>query len=201
MTDADLSIVNTALAQLGEPTVATLGGDPPPSRVVKVLPHLQAAIDAVLVRHGWLSALEYLTLEPSGLIPPNWRWPVHYVLPDGALRLWTVERTGGWERGAHVGEDAEGQLVIRAREGGPLPIAYVARRPAALLDPGIRDAAGWELAARACFAVTGSDERMAKLRQGVEATIASAMGADGQGARADEAMVSDRLGALRATAA
>lgn len=201
MSEAATKIVNAALVQLGEDTVASVDPDPAPSRLVKILPHLQPAIDAVLKRYGWLCALEYATLTPSGLVPANWRFTYHYVMPEGGLRFWTVDRLTGWERGVweHPATGAA-QTVLRAIEGGEMKVAYVKRRSADALDANVADAVAFELAARACRPMNGSAERALELRRIAGEALAAAMSADGQDAKADEAMFADRMADLRASA-
>lgn len=201
MSEAALKMVNGALVQLGEETVATLTGDPPPARVVKILPHLQPAIRAVLKRYGFLCALDYATLSPSLDVPGNWRFPVHYVMPEGGLRLWTVERISGWERGVWVRPtDGAGLTVIRAKEDGLLNVAYVVERAADMLDANVEDAVTFELAARACRPMNGSMERALELKKIANDAVMTAIAADGQDAKADDEMITDRLAALRASA-
>lgn len=200
MSAAETALVNGALVQLGEDTVTSVTQDPPPSRLVKILPHLQPAIDAVLMRYGWLCALEYGTLTPSPDIPGNWRFPHAYVLPEGALRFWEVSRISGWERGVEERPDGASRMILRATEGGALNVSWVKRRPADALDVNVIDAVRFELAARACGPITGSEEKALKLRQVADRAVLSAMGTDGQDTRADDAMFVDRVGDLRASA-
>lgn len=201
MTEAATRIVNGALVQLGEDTVASIEADPAPSRIVKILPHLKPAIRSVLKRYGFLCALEYATLWPSGDVPANWRFPVSYLMPEGGLRLWTVERLTGWERGVWVRPaDGAGLAIIRAKQGGPLDVAYVVERDADFLDANVEDAVVFELAARACRPMNGSVERALELRRIADNAILTAIAADGQDAKADDEMISDRLAALRAAA-
>lgn len=200
MTAAATFIVNGALVQLSEDTILSVDQDPAPSRLVKILPHLQPAIDAVLIRYGWLCALEYATLEPSPDIPANWRFAHHYVVPEGGLRFWEVSRVSGWERGTQERPDGASRAILRATEGGPLNVSYVKRREADALDVNVRDAVVFELAARACGPITGSEEKALKLRKVADDAVLSAMGTDGQDARADDVMVVDRVANLRASA-
>lgn len=200
MTDAATKLINGALVQLGEDTVASIAADPPPARVVKILPHLQPAIDAVLVRYGWLCALEYETLQPSALVPPNWRFGHAYLMPEGGLRFWEVSRTSGWERGVWQREDGASRPILRATEGGPINVSYVKRRPADALDANLTDAVTFELAARAARPIGGSVERALELRKLADQAVLAAMGTDGQDTRADDVMLVDRVAWLRASA-
>lgn len=201
MTAGATLIVNGALVQLGEDPVVSIDLDPAPSRLTKILPHLQPAIDAVLVKYGWLCALEYATLTPSDLVSPNWRFGYAYVMPEGGLRFWQVERTSGWERGVWENPStAATQAILRATEGGEINVSYVKRRTADGLDANVADAVVFELAARACRPMNGSTERALELRRLADQAIIAAQGTDGQDARADDVMFSDRLAALRASA-
>ena len=197
MSQGELKIVNGALVQLGEDPVQDIDADPAPSRLLKIRPHLQPAIDAVLVKYGWLCALEYHSLEPSAHVPDNWKFPFHYVLPKGALRLWEVERADGWERGRWKRDDGATQSVLRAKQGGRINLSCVMRRDADGLDANVVDAVTFELAARACRSMNGSTERALELRKIADLAVASAMGSDGQDAKGDEAMVADRVGDIR----
>jgi hypothetical protein len=195
MSQAATRIVNAALVQLGEDPVADVEADPAPGRLVKILPHLQPAIDAVLVTYGWLCALEYATLTPSPTIPGNWKYPHHYLAPEGGLRFWTVERITGWERGSW-----RNRPVLRAVEGGTLNVAYVTRRDADALDANVGDAVAFELAARACQSLNGSVELALRLRGIADDAVLKAQGVDGQDWKGDEEMVVDRVAALRGRA-
>jgi hypothetical protein len=198
MSEGATRIITGALVQLGEDPVTSIDLDPAPSRLTKILPHLQDAIDAVLVKYGWLCALEYTTLTPSDLVPANWRFPYHYLVPEGGLRFWEVSRTSGWERGVWQKEDASTLPVLRAKEGGEINVSYVKRREADALDANVRDAVVFELAARACRSMNGSVERALELRRLADQAVITAQATDGQDAKADDVMFEDWLGNLRA---
>lgn len=200
MSEGATRIITGALVQLGEDAVTSIDLDPPPSRLVKILPHLQDAIDAVLVKYGWLCALEYETLTPSDLVPTNWRFEYAYILPEGALRFWEVSRVTGWERGVWEGDGGATQPILRAKEGGSINVSYVKRRAADALDANVRDAVVFELAARACRSMNGSVERALELRRLADQAVITAQATDGQDAKADDVMFEDRLGSLRASA-
>lgn len=200
MSEGATRIITGALVQLGEDAVTSIDLDPAPSRLTKILPHLQDAIDAVLVKYGWLCALEYETLTPSDLVPTNWRFEYAYILPEGALRFWEVSRITGWERGVWEAAGGATQPILRAKEGGAINVSYVKRRAADALDANVRDAVVFELAARACRSMNGSVERALELRRLADQAVITAQATDGQDAKADEVMFEDRLGSLRSRA-
>ena len=200
MTDARTDLINRALAYLGEDPVLSASEDPAPERLRKLSPQVDPAIDAVLKRHGWHCALEYVTLNPSPDVPVNWRWPAAYVAPEGFLRAWAVQRLTAWERGRYVRADGATLDIIRAAEGGPLNLAYVARRRPEALDSHLIDAIALEVAARACEPMNGSRERGDQLRRATTEAVLSAIGADGGDGRSDVGPIPDRVADLRSTA-
>lgn len=201
MSEGGTRIVSAALVQLGEDPVTSITLDPSPSRLTKILPHLQDAIEAVLVKYGFLCTLEYYTLTPSDLVPANWRFPFHYIIPEGCLRFWEVDRVTGWERGVWE-NPANGatQTVLRAKEGGSINLSCVKRRSADALDANVRTAVVFELAARACRSMNGSVERALELRNLADKAVITAQGTDGQDAKSDDVMFSDPVGEVRASA-
>lgn len=200
MADALTNLINEALAHLGEDPIDDAAADPAPARLRKLSAHIQPAIDAVLSRHGWLCALEYLTLSPSADVPGNWQFAHAYVAPEGALKFWTVARSTAWERGVFVAADQSARKIVRAVEPGPLNVACIVRRPVHAIDRHVLDAIALEIAARAAEPINGSSERGDKLTRAATQAILSAMGVDGSDSRADQGAIQDRVGDLRRTA-
>jgi hypothetical protein len=200
MTDATTTLINQALAHMGEDPVNDAGADPAPERLRKVLPWFHPSIEAVLKRHAWRCALEYGTLTPSADVPANWKWKAHYVAPEGCLKLWAVDRATAWERGRWVRDDGAVLEVIRAAEDGPLNIAWVAKRRPEAIDSHVLDAIALEMAARACETISGSEARGDKLRSLARDALLSAIGLDGADSGGDEGPIPDRVADLRATA-
>ena len=90
--------------------------------------------------------------------------------------------------------------VIRAAEGGPLNVAYVARRWPSAIDSHLYDAIALEIAARACETINGSEERGRTLRGLARDAVLSARGLDGSDGRSDQGPIPDRVAELRGTA-
>lgn len=178
---AQVKAVNTALGLLGQEPVTDLSEASLQASIAatKLMRLIDEALDTVLRRHGWICALEYVTLTP--VVPPagyaNWRYPTLYNLPANALRVWEIEGVSPapgtdfgadcwaprWQAGSQE-TDSGARLVIRAQNAtAQLNVAYVRRCNWAALDANVRDAIGYELAARGCYSVTGDQAMAAKL--------------------------------------
>lgn len=173
MTDAaEVKTVNTALGLLGQEPVIDLSEPSLQASIAatKLMRCIDDALDTVLRRHGWICALEYVTLSPAtidGYV--NWRYPAVYLLPADALRLWELEGvtpTPGapydpccwgprWQAGT-VETDSGARQVIRGMDAiAQINIAYVRRCNWSSLDVNTRDAVAYDLAARGALTVTG----------------------------------------------
>ncbi|HUO22697.1 MAG TPA: hypothetical protein VMU59_09305 [Caulobacteraceae bacterium] len=195
---AQVKIVNTALFQLGQEPVADLSEASRQGSValVKIMRVMEQARETVLERHGWLCALEYVTLTPAEVAgaAPNFRYPTTFLLPGDALQVWEIEgcRREDWGPRWQVGsvEAAGGasRKIIRAASSewlGPcqtvdrLNVAYVRLANWASLTRQLADAVAFEMAARAAFSVTGDKGLMSALAKAAEDKIIKAIGADG----------------------
>ena len=99
---------------------------------------------------------------------------------------------------------SNGRLHDELRRLGRYPLIDsipIMRREADALDANVRDAVVFELAARACRSMNGSVERALELRKLADQAVITAQATDGQDARADDAMFTDRVANLRASAA
>ncbi|WP_174301167.1 hypothetical protein [Caulobacter sp. S45] len=178
---AELDIVNATLAMLGQEPVLDLGSASlgQSNAALKVTRQLNQVRDVVLRRHGWLCALTYATLQPS-VLPAlvascNARWPVAYLLPSAALRVWSIggllepdwsaaDWAGDWRGCGHhdgprwetgtIDTDIGARQIIRGRWSAPLDVAYVRTPSWQAIDPHVSDAISAELAYRACRSVT-----------------------------------------------
>lgn len=185
-TAAEVRIINTALASLGQEPVSDLEEASLQTSLaaVKLLRHMQVARDTVLSRHGFTCATTYTTLSPaliSGYV--NWRYPTVYQLPGDALRVWEIggicaggHDFGGWEPRWQCGtvEDNSGGAVqvIRAREADQaLNVAYIRRAAWAALDPNVSDAIAYDIAKRGATAVTGDQAIISRAAKDAETKV------------------------------
>lgn len=196
---AQVNVINTALAALGKEPVADLS-DASLARsgaATKLLRSIDAARETVLVRHGWLCALQYATLPPARLAnATNWRYPLAFQVPGASLRVWEVAgdildgRELGheprWEFGT-VEADAAATKIIRVRkgfeqiccdDGGCLNIAYVRLANWASLTPHVADAIGYDCARRQAYSITGDKTLAQALKADAENAVQMAISTD-----------------------
>lgn len=212
MADAiEVAVLNTALGALGQEPVADLsdGALQSSKAAVKLLRHLETARDVVLARHGWVCALDYGTLSPATLEGyTNWRYPTVYLLPEGALRVWEIEGvtfTGDescwaprWQVGTIDAPAGSARKIIRAVNGvAQLNAAWVRRANWAALDPHVRDAVAYEVAARGAYSVTGERGVAADKRKEAEANVIMAISVDGTQEGGQPALAGSIPAALR----
>lgn len=204
-TEAD--ILNDALAHLGEEATNSLDPANASAAVRKVLRFMQRARDAVLERHGWTDALEYVTL-PRADEPGDWKYLYRFGLPGDALRVWTVFISGTdiepkWLQGTRVklanGAPSEGR-VIRCDSEGPLDVAYVRRIGWSVIPTYLVNPIALQLAALACQPINGSVERAKELQALADVAIASAKGIDGTLQGGEDPLLPSHLAAIRAAA-
>lgn len=200
-TQAEVDLVNQALFLTGNEPVQDLSDAALDASVaaVKMLRVKEKSRDAVLSRHGWVEALEYRSLAPavldgSATVAPwtNFRYPTVYLLPQDALRVWEVAgqpvgTTGRaleprWQLGTWETDDGA-RLVIGSCEdpasAGELEVCYLRRANWASLGAQLKDAIAWDMASRACYAITGDVARTSQLRKEAEEKLQLAIGADG----------------------
>lgn len=191
-TDAQTSIVNRALFQLGQEPVADLSEASLQQSLsaTKLMRVIEDSRDTVLRRHGWLCALSYQTLSPA-VIPAevNWRYPAVFLLPGDALRVWEI---GGvvfnghescwaprWQMGSTETNAGSRQIIRSINPCGTLNVAYVRRCNWASLDAHVGDAVAFDLASRGAFSVTGDAGLQKKLETQAEAKALLAVSVDG----------------------
>jgi hypothetical protein len=198
---AQVEIFNTALFLLGQEPVADLSEPSLEGSIsaTKLMRQVEPSRDVVLRRHGWLCALEYVTLAPAILAGyANWRYPTVYLLPANTLRTWEIEGVAPgpildgsdelagsscweprWQIGTFEVDDAARQIIRAQNADASLNIAYVRRANWASLDAHVADAIACTLAARSAFSVTG-DRGVAKdLMAQAESKVLLAISSDG----------------------
>lgn len=209
--DARVKVVNTALGQLGQEPVADLSDTSlqGSNAAVKILRVLDDARDAVLSRHGWLCAMEYVALQPVVIAGySNWKYPTLYQLPGDGLEVWEIEGCplteyystfwgGRWEVGS-IDTDMGPRRVIRSRDSGGIKAAYTRRASWGALAIQVRDAIAWEAAARVCYSVTGDVNRTSQLKKEAEQKFALAVSKEGTQEGGQEPLAPSIPAALRA---
>ncbi len=201
MTDvAKVTVMNTALAQLGQEPVPDLteASLEDSLAAVKLLRVFDEGRDVVLARQGWLCALQYTTLSPV-VIPNyvNWKYPTTYVLPGDGVGVWEI---GGWPLTDYYGgywrqrwelgtldTDMGPQIIIRARNfADALNVAYMRRCSWGALTIHLRDAVAFEIAARGCNAVTGDMNLAKKLEAAAERKVQMALSTEAKQIEGEE---------------
>jgi hypothetical protein len=195
-----LSILNTALGHLKEPVAPDLVSLR--TNAEKVYAQLDVCRQAILERHGWLCALEYETLQQAADIS-NWKYDAGFWLPADALRVWVVGEENPpypvikWEAGTKTVAGVT-RKVIWADGVTELDVAYVRDAPAEALTANLADAIAYELAARTCGGVNGSEALAAKLAKEAPLYLAYAVGVDGTQEGGQDAMLADVPALVRA---
>lgn len=190
MTDTATTLVNKALGLMGQEPVADLGEASRQDSIalVKTLRQLDAARESVLSRHGWTCALEYVVLAQA-LIPgyvAASRYPGLHLLPRNALKVWEIEGERDislwaprWQVGTVEMDGVGVRKIIRSSSAtGSLNVAYVRVADWLALDAHVADAVAIDLAARACFAVTGDATLAGKLATSAEQKALAAVSGD-----------------------
>lgn len=189
--DAELMVLNAALAALGNEPLTDLNDDSlqGSGAAYKLLRSMDLSRQTVLSRHGWLCALEYTTLTPEPADAGNWKYPWQYRLPADALIVWEVAGECLWLEGqwacanrwqtATIDSDLGAIKVLRGLgQIDPLPIAYVRDAGWSGLSASLLDAIGLELAGRCCYGINGDRATASDLKNQAEKKIALAIGAE-----------------------
>lgn len=150
---AKTTVINTALAHLGEPTFDDIEQAPAPSNLAKALAHVDLARDWALSRHPWLCALVHASIDPAARAG-NWKYPYVFELPATAIRLWEVANACKFMKGS---EDVAGamKVVIWADTAGPLDVAYVDRLAWEAYSADLINVMAYELAGRLAGPIQG----------------------------------------------
>jgi hypothetical protein len=178
---AKQSVVNAAMAHLGEPTFADITADPPDAALAKVLAQLEgpAGVEAwALSRHPWLVALTYVTLPPISPKPTNWKWANAFLLPVTFVKLWELDGFA-FETPYEIGtETVSGQVraVLRC-DLSSVSIAYTEKKgyDAYAKNPDLMNAMALELAARSAGPLKSDYEAAARLKKLANEAMLEAM--------------------------
>lgn len=164
----ELSIMNAALAHLGEERQLDDPAAAPAPREQRVLQALLPMVrDAMLRKHPWLCAEARLTVTRQPLdADADWAFANLFLLPVDMLRLWHVESDYPWQVGSHAIRNEDGAVTSRrtalfSGAAGPLSLRIVERVAYEHLDACLADAMAYELAARAAGPLQ-ADKALAK---------------------------------------
>lgn len=201
---AQVSMMNRALFQLGNEPVPDLSDASlaQSNAAVKILRIMDDSREVVLHRHGWCCALTYATLSPMATPPANFRYAAAFQCPGDFVRIWEVANP--FDDGANVSVVPPGDVylspdpdfypeerwqlntidtsqgaqsvILTADALSSLNICYVRLASWGALDPHLRDAIAFDMAARAGFSVGGVDP--GKLEKAAEAKILAAISVD-----------------------
>jgi hypothetical protein len=199
---SQVDAINTALGFLGKEPVADLTPASLAQSVAatKLMRSIETAKRTVLRRHGWLSALSYVTLLPSPAQPQwaNFRYPSLFLLPGDCLRVWEIagdviagrevpDQGTRWQVLTIQAADGTAQTAIAAAscDGdaattlSDLNVAYVRNASWASLDDNLADAIAYDAAKRQARSILGSASEAAAIAKEAEAAIAIAISVDG----------------------
>lgn len=201
---AQVSMMNRALFQLGNEPVADLSDASlaQSNAAVKILRIMDDSRDVVLHRHGWCCALTYVTLAPMATPPANFRYAAAFQCPGDFVRVWEVANP--FDDGTQVSvvppqdyfmtpdpnfypeerwqlvtvdtDQGAQSMILTADALDTLNLCYVRRAGWGALDPHLRDAIAFDMAARAGFSVGGMDP--GKLEKAAETKILAAISVD-----------------------
>lgn len=178
----ELSIINRALAALGEERQLTeLRGDSPPRAERVALALLPDLRDAMLRDHPWLCASARVTVTRQPLPDPvDWKFANVFLLPPDTLRLWSVDTDQAFEVGPYTLRNAEGVVTSR-RKGlftnatGPLNLSIVERVDYEHLDASLTRAMSLELASLMTGPMQADKQLAAKLKNDAREAMAYAV--------------------------
>lgn len=150
----ELSIINTALAHLGEERQLTdLTQDPAPreQRVAQAL--LPQATDALLRKHPWLCAERRLSVTRVPLADPaDWKFANVFLLPPTTLRLWLADTMEPYQMGPYVEMNSDmteksRRKALFCNSAGPLNITIIDQIGYEFFDASLSNALSFDLAA------------------------------------------------------
>lgn len=169
---SELSVINTALAHLGEERqLSDLEADPAPreQRVARAL--LPQIRDAMLREQPWLCAERRLTVTRVPLDrPADWKFANVFLLPPTMLRLWLADTSEPYQVGPYVEMNPDMTEKSRRRAlftnaSGPLHVTIIDQIDYEHFDASLTDAVSYELASRMAGPLQ-ADKALAKSLKG-----------------------------------
>lgn len=162
-----LTIVNAALARLGELPIADVADDSAAATVMRRIYAVER--DAALTIHPWWwASRSQQVLVAPGTPPPG--WTTQRALPQDLLRLESVRLDGGVL--VHDFELASGgRLLLRFSDNVPVYVFYIARVPEADWPPWFRVYFELQLAVAACMGLTESENKTEAMKAQAERAL------------------------------
>lgn len=195
------SIVNQALAALGQEPTETLVLQDAKTPTRRLLVFTDQALDEVLTFHPWAEATRHPLLTEVAAIEgdQDWRYPHVFKLAPSILRVIAVDGCGAWQVSTRKDGEAE-ERVIRAAGSGPLRLTCIQRIDWQALPPHLVTPTALKLASLAAFAVTGDGSLADKLDAKARAALVEALGKDGSQEGGQDPLLFDRMHHIRQSA-
>lgn len=196
-----MSIVNQALALLGQDPTETLVLQDAKAPTRRLLVFVDQALDEVLTYHHWTEATRHPQLTAVADVDgdTDWRYPYVYKLPPSVLRVLGVEGCYPWQVATRANSGAE-ERVIRSADPGPLKLTCIVRIDYASVPAHLITALATTLAALSCYAVTGDNAKADGLVKAAQDRLIMALGKDASQEGGQPPLFEDRFAALRASA-
>lgn len=185
-----LDIVNNALLLVGDQTITSLGQNLPRAVLMNAL--YTPTLDEVLRSHNWNFA-QVRAGQGCGLTEltckPVWEFTYQFALPDGTcapLFLMALETSLDEEEPWRIeyGCNAGTAYKVLVTDGCSPQLLYIGRiDDVTMWDPLFTDAFTWELAFRACYALTRNATLIEAYRREAQEKWRLAKSRDGQEAR------------------
>ncbi len=178
----ELSIINTALAHLGEERqLSDLALDPAPreQRVAQAL--LPQATETMLRKHPWLCAERRLTVTRIPLPgPADWKFANVFLLPPTTLRLWLADTSEPYQMGPYVEMNPDmteksRRKALFSNASGPLNITIIDLIGYEHFDASLSGALSFDLASLMAGPLQADKALAQKLDGKAEAALADAM--------------------------
>ena len=168
---SDVGIANAALRKLGQSPITSFSEN---SKAARLANERYAELrDELLSRHPWNFALKRASLAADA-VDPTWGFDFAYTLPSDWLKLIEIDNPARYPY--HI----EGRKVITDITA-PLKILYIFQVTNVIeMDVMFRQALAAELAADVAEAITGSSEKVDRLRAISAGKIRASRVPDGQ---------------------
>jgi hypothetical protein len=198
---SEQSIINQALAALGQEATETLNLQDAKTPTRRLLVFADQALDEVLTFYPWVETQRHPVLTQVAPIEgdEDWRYPHVFKLAPSILRVIDAAGCGAWQVSTRKDAGSE-ERVIRAAGAGPLKLTCIQRIDWQALPTHLVTPAALKLAALAAFAVTGDANLADRLETRAKAALIEATRKDGTQEGGQDPPVGDRMHSLRQSA-